>query len=97
MCEVMSKTVCHASLLKQDDPRLKRLSLSNRTCIACDMYSVEDIFHVIMQCPAYQEDRKILLDEITRKCPNDKETFEKEPGNSIYYLLVRKIPLWNEN
>ena len=77
MCEAMSKSVCHASLLKHDDPRLKRLSMSNRTSIACDMYCVEDIFHVIMQCPAYQEDRTIILVEITRKCPNAKEIFRK--------------------
>ena len=57
MCETMSKLVCHANLLKRDDCRLKRLPMSNRTCINCDMYCIEDITHILMQCPYYQDDR----------------------------------------
>ena len=46
MCEIMSKILCHASLLKRDDFRLKGLSMSYRTCIMCEMYCIEDIGHM---------------------------------------------------
>ena len=32
MCETMSRIVCHTSLLKKDDYRLKGLPMNNRTC-----------------------------------------------------------------
>ena len=37
-----------------------------------------------------------MLDEIIKNCPNANEVFEKEPGNLVYYLLGRRIPLWDE-
>ena len=49
MCETMCRLICHASLLKSDDFRLKCSPLSNRTCTKCDMYRIEDIVHVITQ------------------------------------------------
>ena len=55
MCEVMGKIVCHTSRLKWDDFRLKGLPLSNRACGFCDMFCVEDIIHIINQCPYYQD------------------------------------------
>ena len=38
MCENMSKIVCHASVLKRGDYRLKGLPMSNRTCAMCDIF-----------------------------------------------------------
>ena len=92
MCEDMSKIICHASLLKRDDYRLKGLTMSNRTCTNCYAYCVEDIFHVIAQCPYYCNERVLMYDEIFRKCPNVKAIFEKESANVVFYLLGRKIP-----
>ena len=91
MCETMSKLLCHTSLLKRDDYRLKGLLMSNRTCINCDMYCIEDVMHILTQCPFYQEDRNEMYKEIFVKCPNAEEFFEKDeypllptrPDNSI--------------
>ena len=97
MCETMSKLVCHASLLKRDDCRLKGLPMSNRTCINCYMYCIEDITHILMQCPYYQEDRNEMFREIAMRCPNAESFFEQERENIPYYLLGRKIPSYNED
>ena len=53
MCEIMSKIICHASRLKRDDFRLKGLPMSNRTCVLCDMFCIEDVLHIVNQCPFY--------------------------------------------
>ena len=53
MCETMIRLICHTSLLKRDDYRLKGSPMSNRTCMMCDMYRIEDIVHVILQCPHF--------------------------------------------
>ena len=50
MCETMSRIICHASLHKKDD-------LSHKTCIMCDLYCIEDIIHIISQCPYYHKER----------------------------------------
>ena len=54
MCETMSKIVCKASPLRTDDYRLKGLTHSHRTCIRCEMFEIENINHMLMQCPAVE-------------------------------------------
>ena len=73
-CETMSKIVCHASVLKTDDFRLKGLPMSNRTCIMCDMFCVEDILLIITKCPYYQKERDHMYEEIFKNCPNAMES-----------------------
>ena len=46
-CEVMAHLVCRSSKLKSDDIRLKSLTLSHRICPNCDLYIVEDLYHII--------------------------------------------------
>ena len=91
MCEDMSKLICHASLLKRDDCRFKGLTMSYRTCTNCDLYCIEDINHIVAQCPFYQADRELMYDEIFRKCPNVKEILDEDSSNIIYYLLGKNI------
>ena len=91
MCEDMSKIICHASLLKRDDCRLKGLSMSNRTCTNCDLYCLEDIHHIVTQCPYYQVDRKLMYDEINKKCPNVKGSLEEDSTNIMFYLLGKNL------
>ena len=92
MCESMSKIICHASLLKKDDYRLKGLTMSHRTCLKCDLYCIEDITHIIMQCPCYHDERVEMYNKIYKECPKAKEVFEGNRENTIYYLLGRDIP-----
>ena len=97
MCENRSKIVCHASLLKKDDYRLKGMSMSNKTCIQCDMFCVEDILHVIFQCPFYYPERCKMFDEIYEICPNAKRLCENNVELIPYFLLGRRIPGMEEN
>ena len=92
MCETMAKIVCHASNLKRDDYRLKGSTMSSRTHIMCDMYCIEDILHIINQCPYYEEERASMYEEIYKRCPNAKKTFEENRGEAPYFLLGRRIP-----
>ena len=79
MCETMGKLICHASRLKQDDYRLKGLSMSNRTCVLCDMYCIESIVHIVNQCPFYYDERKAMYDMIYKECPSAEKAFMNEP------------------
>ena len=96
MCETMSRIICHTSLLKRDDYRLKGLPMSNRTCINCDMYRVEEMLHIITQCPYYHNDHVLVYEEIYSKCPNVKRAFEEDETNTPYYLLGQKVTLCSD-
>ena len=61
-CEIMVRS--HASLLKCDDVRLKHLPRGNRVCSLCDLYAIEDILHVTMQCPGTQHLRDAMFDNL---------------------------------
>ena len=52
-CEIMDKLVCNASLLKDNDYRLKKLSFSHKVCTACDLSVRENVNHIVMQCPGF--------------------------------------------
>ena len=92
MCETMSRIICHSSQLKRDDYRLKGLPMSNRTCSNCDMYCIEDILHIISQCPFYYNEQSAMIEAIYRYCPNVRGIFEEDPANVPYYLLGREVP-----
>ena len=91
MCEDLSKIICHASRLKRDDFRLKGLTMSNKTCTNCDLYCIEDVCHIVTQCPFYQDDREMMYDEIFRRCPSVKDVLREDHSNILYYLLGKKI------
>ena len=60
------------------------------------MYRVEDIMHIITQCPYYHNDHVNMYREIYEKCPNVKRIFEDDVTNTPYYLLGRKVPLCSD-
>ena len=97
MCETMSKIICHASMLKRDDYRLKGLQMSDRTCIHCDLYRIEDIIHIITQCPHYQAEFNDLVKEIHRKWPKAMQIFNDNQQDIVYYLLGMNIPGFEDN
>ena len=63
-CEIMAIIIRHASLLKCDDARLKRLARGNSTCSLCDLYVIEDVYHIITQCPGTQLLRREMFNEL---------------------------------
>ena len=92
MSGTMSKSICHPSLLKKDDYRLKGLPMSNKTCIMCDLYCIEDIIHIISQCHHYQRERTEMYENSFRYCQIPKSIFEQRRESVLYYLLGRAIP-----
>ena len=60
-CETMARLVCHASLLKTDDLRLKNQSRINRVCSHCDLAALEDARHLVLQCPILQQKRATMF------------------------------------
>ena len=50
-CENLAKMISHASLLKCDDVRLKSLPRCNRIRSLCELFCIEDPYHIVLQCP----------------------------------------------
>ena len=85
-CEIMVRFISHASLLKCDDVRLKHLPYGNRVCSLCNLYSIEDICHVIMQCPGTQHLRNAMSEDPD---VNDALTMYKQ---ETLYMCLGKCP-----
>ena len=87
MCETLTKIVCRTSLLKADDARLEGSLFSYRTCTMCDHYTLENIEHIIMQCPAV---RIKMYQDIYRVCPRFETLCQEHPGLVLAWLLGRQ-------
>ena len=96
-CEIMARLVCHASRLKGDDCRLKSLPYSHRTCANCDLYLVEDVRHILLQCPANTNIMTGLFDELALKCPNVSNALNDNPSMSLLWLLGKPIQHINDD
>ena len=97
MCECITKIICHTSLLKVDDYRLKDQPPSSKTCELCDLYVVENIFHLLMQCPGMHDEQEAMYDQIYRNAPEIRKIFTDEPSNVFFWLLGRNIPDISKN
>ena len=96
-CEIMVKLITHSSLLKGDDGRLKREPFVSRTCTLCDLFTLDDAKHMIMQCPVHEDARIIMYNEINERY--DLDLGECTLGNLIGKNLTDKtfeemLPLW---
>ena len=60
-CETMVRLLCHSSLLKSDDCRLKRAPFGARMCILCDNAADEDVRHMVTQCQYHHTIREKML------------------------------------
>ena len=63
-CEVMIKLLCHASLLKGDDSRLRSAHFGSKCCILCNNVAYENANHMVMQCSFNEGKRAEKLREI---------------------------------
>ena len=92
VCEIMAKLICHASRLKSDDFTLKGKPAGFRVCTNCDSNLPENLFHILMQCPANQADFNALIQEITEKYGNVNRAFINNPGEIFHWLIGKPIP-----
>ena len=87
MCECMARILARASRLKCDDVNLKGLPLSYRACDKCEYFAQEDIFHIVMQCPGYQDLRVQMNEVIKNECGCVNSVFEENPSKVFWWLL----------
>ena len=93
-CEIMVKLLCHASLLKGDDGRLRRKPFGSRSCVSCELAAYDCAKHLVMECPGIRID---MYREIDKICKNFGRyvVFPILMGSNItgweYYDMV---PIW---
>ena len=87
--ETMIRLVSHASLLRTDDVRLKGTPVASRFCTGCDLSTMDDVRHMVMQCPKLQTDRTELMDEISR-IPDGSGQALLDAHYDLVYILLGK-------
>ena len=91
MCEKMTAIVTESSLLKANDLRLKNKSFWSKACVRCDLSSLEDIRHIVMQCPYFEYIRQEMFDEIEQlNCNSISNSLRS--GVDILLILLGKQP-----
>ena len=88
-CEIMVKILCHASLLRVDDVRLKSLPIATRLCAQCDHSAIDDANHLVMQCPGTQPMRNDLFNELKNLDGGHGKTL-LESNVNIFWVLMGK-------
>ena len=91
MCETIAKLVCHASLLKSDDVRLRRLNRSSRFCSLCDLSEEDNVNHLVLQCPRLQAERNAMFVEIRALRPGNETIFENGTCDTLGILLGQPV------
>ena len=93
----MVKILCKATLLKDDDCRLKGQPFGSRMCIRCLLGSLENATHMIMQCPANAPYRQSMHEEIGEIHPgiDPQEYLNIVLGKCIVeWELEDMVPIW---
>ena len=62
--ETMARLVCDANRLMASDARLKGATIASKFCVRCDLGIQESINQVVMQCPYFEGDRAVMLNEL---------------------------------
>ena len=96
-CEIMVKLLCHASLLKGDDGRLRRKPFSSRCCVKCELAAYDCAKHLVMECPYQEEIRIDMYNEIDKICRDFGRyvVFPILMGNSITgWEYNDMVPVW---
>ena len=75
ICECMVRIISYNSLLKADDFHLRGLIMSHKLCEICDLYIVESIQHMIMQCPGVYKERESMFNQIYENIPSLRNIF----------------------
>ena len=86
-CEIMAKLVCRCSILKADDFRLKNLTASNRWCDFCDLLEVEDVKHMILNCPGARDLRNRMFGCI-EEIVDGNNNYEQTPLVDRIHILL---------
>ena len=91
ICETMARLTCHARLLKNVDLRLKSQSMAAKMCSMCDLAAVENVSHLVMQCPKLEKERANMFREIERVVDNFNNVVASN-DELIINVLLGKAP-----
>ena len=86
-CEVLVKILCHASLLRVDDVRLKSLPIAAKFCTLCDYGSIDDARHMVIQCHALQPKRNDMFNGIEAILMRHNYVFNQMDENVFLNLM----------
>ena len=89
VCETMARLVCHASLLRMDDMRLKKLTIFTRSCPLCELSAPDDVRHLVLQCPSSERKRGDMFSHL-ENCATSLEARIGEVQEEILPLLLGK-------
>ena len=89
--ETMAKLLCRASRLKCDDPLLKGTSTSSRMCTNCDLGVVENMYHMIMQCPYTEDVRVSMYKEIEKGAVDFSTRMISNPPSAFAWLVGKTM------
>ena len=90
MCE--TRLVCHASLLRMDDLRLKKQSMYARRCPLCDLTAPDDVYHLVLQCPSSERRRRDMFYDLEQRAVS-LEARINENQEEILPLLLGKCKI----
>ena len=88
-CEILSRIVCHASLLRDDDFKYKNQIGTNRMCNLCDRFEIENARHFILLCPYFAQQRNLMLLEIEAVTGTTGHNFFDDDIDMLYRILGR--------
>ena len=90
-CETMVRLNCHASLLKDDDIRLKGQARVAKLCSHCDLGSKENAKHLVLQCPRLQGERTEMFASIELVVEHFNNVVNRENEDIFNILLGRSL------
>ena len=91
LIETLSKLICHVSALKVDDVRLKGSTLASKSCTLFDLGHEEDVTHLVLQCPAFEDVRSDMFSEICQLPNKLGANLLENEVDSLGILLSRNI------
>ena len=65
--------------------------MSHKLCEICDLYIVESIQHMIMQCPGVYKERESMFNQIYENIPSLRNIFSEQPSKELFWLLGRPV------
>ena len=92
VCEKMVRIVCGCSMLKCDDERLKRYHHSSRVCNLCDLNAIENIEHLLMQCPYWEHARTAMFMDLLATETNGVDGLVHANRDTLIFLLGGSPP-----
>ena len=83
-CETLSKMLCHSSNLRNDDCKLKGETRTHKLCTLCDNYAVEDVRHIVLQCPYFDVERNSMFEDIYNLGTQVSNALRDSPRDMLY-------------